>query len=272
MPQAPRPSDPPQQVVDVAGYPIAHSLEGGDGPLVVMTPGLPGTTRDFRWLAPEVTPWARVLRFDPPGYGASPRPAFEPLPAAAKADLVLGLLDALELGPAVLVGHSFGSTVCVLAAARRPGAVTHLALLAPPGVTEHFPVRLSQLGALALRHPAGRRILARPQRIGYRQAGFPSFLTDDELAMTSMDSGAADFGEYRRALDATAAAGVPALIAWALDDRQVPARNSAALHAHAGPGPRIAFASGGHNIQKTRAVELGAMLRRFAAPGSARSS
>jgi pimeloyl-ACP methyl ester carboxylesterase len=210
-----------------------------------------------------------VLRFDPPGYGASPRPAFAPLPAAAKADLVLGLVQALGAGPAVLLGHSFGATVAVLSAARRPSAVSHLALLAPPGSSGHFPVRLVRLGAEPLRRATGRRLLARPQRIAYRRAGFPSFLTDDELAMTSLDSGAADFPQYRRALDATAAAGLPTLIAWAGDDRQVPPRHSAALHAHAGPGPRIAFAAGGHNLQKTRAAELGAMLRSFlgARPG-----
>jgi pimeloyl-ACP methyl ester carboxylesterase len=268
--QPERPSDPPQHVVAVDGSRLAYSLEGSAGPVVVAVPGLPGSGRDFRWLAPALTGWARVLRFDPPGYGASPRPDFAPVGADRKADLVLGLLDALGLDRAMLLGHSFGSVVAVLAAARRPDAVTHLALLAPPGITAHFPVRLARLAAEPLRHERGRRLLAGPQRLGYRWAGFPSFLSDDELAVTSLDSGAADFAGYRAALDA--ASTIPTMLAWAADDRQVPPRNSAALHAHAGPGPRVAFATGGHNIQKTRAVELGAMLRRFAAPASTRSS
>jgi hypothetical protein len=49
-----------------------------------------------------------------------------------------------------------------------------------------------------------------------------------------------------------------------MDDRQVPPRNSAALHEHPRPGPRVAFASGGHNIQKTRAIELADMIMAFA--------
>jgi pimeloyl-ACP methyl ester carboxylesterase len=247
----------------IGGYDVWYSVEGDSGPAIVAIPGLPGSSRDFRWLAPELASWARVVRFDPPGYGASPRQAFAGMSAAAKADLVHGLMRELGIGSAALLGHSFGCVVAAHAAAARPLVVPQLLLLAPPGLHAHFPVPVVRVAATALRGSRGRSVLAPLQRAAYRAGGFPTFLSDDELTMTTLDSGAADFGGYRAALRAARA---PALLAWARDDRQVPPRNSAALHALVGAGPRIEFASGGHNIQKTRAVELGRMIRSFLGP------
>ncbi len=257
------PSDPQPRVVEVDGRAIAYTDEGsGEGPVVVAVPGLPGNARDFRWLAPALSEWSRVVRVDPPGFGATPRPGFEPISAARKADLVLGLMAELGIERAVLLGHSFGSVVAAHAAAADHRAVSHLVLLAPPGVTAHFPVGAVRVAATALQHPTGRQVLRAPLRALFRAGGFPSSLQDGEVFCASMDSGAADFPAYRRALDAARA---PTLIAWAVDDRQVPPRNSAALHEHAAAGPRVAFASGGHNIQKTRALEIAAMIRAFIA-------
>lgn len=254
------PSDPVQQFAWCGDYRIAYSIEGRQGPWVVLIPGLPGTSRDFRWLAPQLSPWCRVIRFDPPGYGASRRPAFAGMAALAKARVVTQLLDTLGIDRAVALGHSFGSVVAVEASRLQPGRFPALVLLAPPGVRAHFPVPLARTAGLALRSERGRVVLRTPQRLAYRAAGFPSFLSDDELAMTTVDSGVADFRSYRGALRAVRQ---PTMIAYALDDRQVPPRNSAGLHGLAPPGPRVAFASGGHNIQKTRADELGVMIRSF---------
>lgn len=257
------PSDPRPSRASVHGYDVAFSVEGADdGPVVLAVPGLPGTARDFRWLAPALAPWAKVVRFDPPGFGATPRPRRAPMTAAEKADLVLGLLDALDVPHAVLLGHSFGSVVAAHAAARRPRSVSHLVMLAPPGTSAHFPVTAVKLVAASMQHDRGRSVLRVPLRLLYRAGGFPTSLPDEDMFTTTLDSGAADFPAYSTALSA---AGQPTFIAWAVDDRQVPPRNSAALHEHAAPGPRVAFASGGHNIQKTRAIELAAMIRTFVA-------
>lgn len=254
------PSDAPQSQADLGPFRVAYSVEGASGPAVLMIPGLPGSGRDFRWLAPAVAPWARVVRFDPPGYGASPRPRFVGMSARDKARVVAELIDVLAWESVVLLGHSFGSVVAAETARMRPNTVSHLVLLAPPGVTAHFPVPVVRAVGRGLESERGRALLQGPQRYGYRSAGFPSFLTDEELACTTLDSGRADFGSYRQALGASA---LPTLIAYALDDRQVPPRNSAALHRYAGPGPRIAFASGGHNIQKSQALELAGFIRSF---------
>lgn len=261
--QSAAPSDPSPRSALIDGYDVAFSVQGAPGTTILAIPGLPGSSRDFRWLAPVLAAAAEVVRFDPPGYGRTPRGGYVAMDAPAKARLVLALLDYLRRDRVVLLGHSFGCVVAAHAAAMRPRAVSHLVLLAPPGVTAHFPVGPVRLASGVLAYQAGRRLLRGVQRRGYAMAGFPSFLTDEELTMTSLDSGAADFRGYRAAL---LAAHPPTLLAWAMDDRQVPPRSSAALHRYVGSGPRVAFTSGGHNIQKTRAMELGRIIGCFVDP------
>jgi len=49
---------------------------------------------------------------------------------------------------------------------------------------------------------------------------------------------------------------VPTLVAWAEDDRLIEPEIFAEQTALCPDGPRLGFDTGGHNIQKTRAVEL----------------
>lgn len=65
---------------------------------------------------------------DRPGYGATPGPAVGPTRAA---DLLGELSDRLELGSALVVGHSYGAAVAARLAQIRPDAVAGLVLVCP---------------------------------------------------------------------------------------------------------------------------------------------
>ncbi|MGH6945998.1 MAG: alpha/beta fold hydrolase, partial [Kiloniellales bacterium] len=69
-----------------------------------------------------------VLAVDLPGHGRSDGAPLESVEALA--DWLLGLLDAAGLESAALAGHSLGSLVALETAARAPGRVRALALLA----------------------------------------------------------------------------------------------------------------------------------------------
>ncbi|KMO45002.1 hydrolase [Methylobacterium tarhaniae] len=75
----------------------------------------------------------RVLAYDHRGHGRSTLPA-EPAGRTDWQDVtndLIALLDRLEGGPLVLIGHSMGGTASLLAAAERPERVRRLVLLDP---------------------------------------------------------------------------------------------------------------------------------------------
>jgi len=67
-----------------------------------------------------------VLAVDLPGHGRSEGAALGSI--AALADWIVGLLDAVGVKRATLVGHSMGALACLEAAARAPARVTKLVL------------------------------------------------------------------------------------------------------------------------------------------------
>ena len=184
------------EYLDYEGTPLAY-IDQGTGPVtVVAVPGLPGSTRDFRWLAPELTPRLRVIRVDLPGYGHSPRPRFDGMTTGQRAEPVRALITALDLAPVVLLGHSAGGTVVAHLSRHHPALVRCCVLLAPPGPTPHYSQRLMRAAAPALHLPGARMLLYPIARRAFAAAGFPSYLTDDERAHTVLDDAVCDFAEH----------------------------------------------------------------------------
>jgi pimeloyl-ACP methyl ester carboxylesterase len=71
----------------------------------------------------------RVIAFDRPGFGYTARPRNRIWTAEAQADLIGRALEALGVGPAIVVGHSWGTLVTLALALNRPQAVTRIVLL-----------------------------------------------------------------------------------------------------------------------------------------------
>ena len=108
----------------------AH-LPGGLRPRVLaLLHGQPGSPADWQPLARRLPAAIRAVAVDRPGYGANPRPAAG---FAANARAVLDELDARGIQRAVLVGHSYGGGVALMAASLAPHRVEALVLLASVG-------------------------------------------------------------------------------------------------------------------------------------------
>lgn len=71
----------------------------------------------------------RVVAVDGPGFGSSPLLGEEAYALEALVDLVQQLVDAYELAPLVVAGHSWGGAIAVRYAAEHPGNVSALVLL-----------------------------------------------------------------------------------------------------------------------------------------------
>ncbi|MCU0263060.1 MAG: alpha/beta hydrolase [Candidatus Nanopelagicales bacterium] len=241
------------EYLDHEGAPLAY-IDQGTGPVtVVAIPGLPGSTRDFRWLAPKLAPPLRVIRVDLPGYGRSPRSRFVGMTISQRADPIRALIATLNLAPVVLLGHSSGGTVVAHLSRHHPSLVRCCVLLAPPGPVPHSSRRLVRAAAHALHLPAARLVLDPIGRRVFAAAGFPSYLTDDERCHTVLDDAAFDFAEHAENL---AHMNHPTLVAWARDDPIIPADRFLAVATLVPPGPRLSYDQGGHAIQKTHAEEL----------------
>ena len=101
---------------DVATNGISlHVTEQGEGPAVLFCHGFPDTSYTWRrQMTAVASAGYRAIAPDMRGYGRSSAPADATLytPLHTAGDLV-GLLDALNIPSAVLVGHDWGATPCV---------------------------------------------------------------------------------------------------------------------------------------------------------------
>ncbi|WP_033338362.1 alpha/beta fold hydrolase [Catenuloplanes japonicus] len=115
-----------------------HDL-GGDGPPVLMIPGLCGTAPEWSATAEWITKTHRGYVLEPRGHGQAARRPDDVSRAAHIADTA----EALDrIGPAVVIGQSLGGHTAMLTAAAHPELVTRLVLAeAGPGGPDQDTVR-----------------------------------------------------------------------------------------------------------------------------------
>ncbi|TMG52126.1 MAG: alpha/beta hydrolase [Chloroflexi bacterium] len=115
--------------MEVNGHPIAYELRGDGVPLVLVAgTGYPGATWPSEFLRPLLTRHA-VLTFDHRGTGATPASP-ERYSTRLFAQVALGLMDALRLPAAHVLGHSMGGRVAQWMALDRPERLRTLILAA----------------------------------------------------------------------------------------------------------------------------------------------
>lgn len=116
--------------LQVEGGTLAYD-DQGQGPLVILAPGLGDLRQEYRFLAPRlVDAGYRVVTVDLRGHGES-SVGWPSYSRKASASDLLALIDHLAAGSATLVGNSFAAAPAVWAAAERPEAVDGLVLIGP---------------------------------------------------------------------------------------------------------------------------------------------
>lgn len=113
--------------VEVCGLRLAYR-QRGEGPVLLLLHGAVCDSRVWRVELETFADAFSVLAWDAPGCGASddPPPDFR---MADFARCLTGLIEALDLGPCHLLGHSWGSTLALEACRQRPDLVRTLVLV-----------------------------------------------------------------------------------------------------------------------------------------------
>jgi pimeloyl-ACP methyl ester carboxylesterase/membrane protein DedA with SNARE-associated domain len=113
---------------------MAYS-DTGDGPVLILIHGSPGSKENFSRIAPLLTPSLRVIAVDLPGFGASTREVPD-YSIKAHARYVLALMDALGIDQAQVLGFSMGSGVALHMADLEPQRVRSLIFYGGIGIQE----------------------------------------------------------------------------------------------------------------------------------------
>jgi pimeloyl-ACP methyl ester carboxylesterase len=134
------------------------TMEAGTGEPLICLPGLGGTKASFLTTVAALAPNRRVIAIDLPGFGDSSKPLNGGYDAAWFARAVVGLLDALGLDRADLIGNSMGGRVALEVGLTSPERARKLILLSPAMAWLHHDRALSWL----LRLPVSRLGVIQP--------------------------------------------------------------------------------------------------------------
>ena len=192
-----------------------------------------------------------VLAVDLPGHGRSAGPALETIEDMA--DWVTGVLDAVGVDRAALVGHSMGSLVALDAARRHGDRVGALALL---GAALPMPVADPLLSAAAADHHAAFDMItiwghSRPAQIGGNRA--PGlWMTGEGLRLLErsgpgvLHAGLKACNAYTDGLDGLEAVACPALLILGGSDAMTPAASAMAIADELGEARVVTLEGCGH--------------------------
>lgn len=134
-----------------------YAPDGRGAPTFVLLHGLGGCARHWLEVLPALSEHGRVIALDLPGFGASEITA-GPVSLEALAEVAAAVVAQLELGPVVLVGHSFAGPVALRCAARHPELAAGVVLVS--GAVFQFSALLALRGVVRFLRTRPRETLA----------------------------------------------------------------------------------------------------------------
>lgn len=124
-----------QRWVDVEGQPV-NVIDMGEGHPIVFVHGLSGSWPNWLEQLPVFARSHRVVALDLPGFGHSPMPR-EQITIAGYARILDGLLEALGVDAATLVGNSMGGFIAAELAIAYPQRVERMVLVSAAGISTY---------------------------------------------------------------------------------------------------------------------------------------
>ena len=118
--------------VEVKGIKLHFIQHGASGPKLLLIPGITSPAITWGFVGDQLGRFAQVTILDNRGRGLSDQRPGLGHTTGDYADDAAGVIKALGLAPAVLLGHSMGARVAARLAARRPDLLVRCILADPP--------------------------------------------------------------------------------------------------------------------------------------------
>jgi pimeloyl-ACP methyl ester carboxylesterase len=114
-------ADPDSRFLEVNGLRVHYKSAGSGEPFLILLHGFGASVFSWRKVMEPLGRSGTVIAFDRPAFGLTERPltwedGVNPYTPEAQVALLVGLMDALDVDRAILVGNSAGGTVAVNAA------------------------------------------------------------------------------------------------------------------------------------------------------------
>ena len=121
--------------IEVNGVKVHYKTYGQGEPVFVLLHGFGASLFSWREVTAPLAEMGTVIAYDRPAFGLTERPleweGESPYSQDAQVELVIGLMDALGVEQAILVGNSAGGTISMLTALKYPQRVQSLILVDP---------------------------------------------------------------------------------------------------------------------------------------------
>jgi len=270
--------EPEQKTVTVGGAKIRYAEAGEGAPVIMLHGGGPGAwgLSNYRKNVPAFARKFRVIVPDFPGFGGSER-----LPVTAGlfvmlADMILGLMDALSIPKASIVGNSLGGGTALRMTLKAPERIERLVLMGPAGsIPVYTPMPTEGLLRMMTYYTGEGPTLEKLRKVIDLLVFDPSTITEDLLKERFQSSATPEaianpplkaFGAHPSDQiwrDNIAGIRQRSLIIWGREDRVVPL-DCAFLLLKAMPNAELhIFPNCGHWAQWEKADQFNALVTDF---------
>lgn len=271
---------PPERLISINGSRV-YVEDQGAGPTVLLVHGFGGSSYSWRAVAGELASEFRVVAVDLAGFGLTERPRRKTdYSRHAQGELLLAVLDALDVERVHLVGHSYGGSVSVALALRRPERIASLTLV--NSAAPEYP-RLRRSPFAALRPLTYLFVRTRSLRRANVESALRRTTTDDSTVTEELieeywrrlaveGSPRAFWGLTTPLADpqgrvSAAHLAVPTLLVWGEDDALIPAAGARRTSASIPLSRFVLLPEAGHAPMEDKPRQLAAVMKRFFSSG-----
>lgn len=128
-------ADEDSQFIEVNGVNVHYKLNGNGESVFILLHGFGASLFSWREVTAPLAEFGTVIAYDRPAFGLTERPleweGESPYSQDSQVELVIGLMDALRIEKATLVGNSAGGTIAMLTALKYPERIEQLILVDP---------------------------------------------------------------------------------------------------------------------------------------------